>query len=301
VTSGASGTGSGTVNFSVAVNPNITPRSATITVVDQVFTVNQAAAPCTFAILPTSQSFTASGGTGSVSVTSPTGCLWTAVSNDGFLTVTSGASGSGNGTVNYSVAAKGDIGSRMGTITIAGNTFTVTQSGVDCLSFVIMPTSQSFPIAGGTGSVSVTTGGGCPWSAASNSPFITITSGSTGTGNGTVNYSVAPNGPTSSPRSGTMTIAGQTFTVNQDGACPLSISPSGRTFASSGGTSTIAVTTDPTCTWTAVPNVPWLTITSGSSGTGNGTVRYSVAPNPTGVQRQGTINVSGQIHTVKEN
>src|SRR6185436_7756924 len=204
VTSGASGTGSGTVNFSVAVNNSTTPRSATITVVDQVFTVNLAGAPCAFSILPTSQGFTASGGTGSVAVTAQPGCMWTAVSNNGFITVTSGAAGSGNGTVNYSVASKGDIGSRMGTITIAGNTFTVTQSGVDCLTFVIMPTSQNFPISGGTGSVSVTTGGGCMWSAASNAGFITITSGSTGTGNGTVNYSVAANGPTSSPRSGTM-------------------------------------------------------------------------------------------------
>ena len=98
-----------------------------------------------------------------------------------------------------------------------------------------------------------------------------------------------------------MTIAGQTFTVNQDGACPLSISPSGRTFVAAGGTGTIAVTTDPTCMWTAVPNVVWITITSGSSGTGNGTVRYSVAPNGTGAQRQGTITVSGQVHTVKQN
>ncbi|HEV8483244.1 MAG TPA: BACON domain-containing carbohydrate-binding protein [Blastocatellia bacterium] len=301
ITSGASGTGNGTVNFSVAANPNITPRSATITVVDQVFTVNQAAAPCTFAILPTSQTFTATGGTGSVGVTAPTGCLWMAVSNDGFITVTSGASGNGNGTVNYSVAAKGDVGSRMGTITIAGNTFTVTQSGVDCLTFTIMPTSQNFPIAGGTGSVSVTTGGGCPWMAVSNAGFITITSGSSGSGNGTVNYSVAANGPSSSPRSGTMTIAGQTFTVNQDGACPLSISPSGRTFLAAGGTGDITVTTDPTCMWTAVKDVVWITITSGSSGTGNGTVKYSVAPNGSGVQRIGTVTVSGKVHTVKQN
>ncbi len=301
ITSGAAGTGNGTVNFSVAANASTIARSATITVVDQVFTVNQAGAPCAFSILPTSQSFTASGGTGSVAVTAQPGCAWTAMSNNAFITVTSGASGTGNGTVNYSVAAKGDIGSRMGTITIAGNTFTVTQSGVDCLTFTIMPTSQSFPIAGGTGSVSVTTGGGCMWTAASNAAFIMITSGSSGTGNGTVNYSVAANPPSSSPRSGTLTIAGQTFTVNQDGSCPLAISPSGRAFNAPGGTGDIAVTTDPTCTWTAVPNVVWLTITSGSSGTGNGTVRYSVAPNGTGVQRIGTITVSGQVHTVKQN
>jgi hypothetical protein len=56
----------------------------------------------------------------------------------------------------------------------------------------------------------------CPWTAVSNSPFLTILSGSSGSGNGAVNYSVAANpGP---QRTGTMTVAGLTFTVNQAGS-----------------------------------------------------------------------------------
>lgn len=84
---------------------------------------------CTFSISPTSASFSSSGGTGSVSVTAGTGCAWTAVSNATFITITSGSSGSGNGTVNYSVASNSSTSSRTGTMTIAGQTFTVTQSG----------------------------------------------------------------------------------------------------------------------------------------------------------------------------
>ena len=84
---------------------------------------------CTFSISPTSASQPAGGGTGSVSVTAAAGCGWTAVSNATFITITSGASGSGNGTVNYSVAANTGTGSRTGTMTIAGQTFTVTQAG----------------------------------------------------------------------------------------------------------------------------------------------------------------------------
>ena len=102
VTSGASGTGNGTVNFSVAVNNSTTPRSATITVVNQVFTVNQGG--CAYAIAPPNQSFTETGGTGSIAVTTTSTCPWTAVSSAAFVTVTSGASGTGNGTVNFSVA-----------------------------------------------------------------------------------------------------------------------------------------------------------------------------------------------------
>jgi hypothetical protein len=84
---------------------------------------------CTFSISPTSASFAAAGGTGSVTVTAGAGCAWTAVSNASFITITSGASGSGNGTVNYSVAANTGSASRNGTMTIASQTFTVTQAG----------------------------------------------------------------------------------------------------------------------------------------------------------------------------
>jgi len=94
----------------------------------------------------------------------------------------------------------------------------VLQVRVTC-TYSIFPTSQSFASAGGSGSVNVTAPSGCPWTATSNASWITITSGSSGNGNGTVNYSVASN-PSTTPRTGTMTIAGQTFTVTQDGTPP---------------------------------------------------------------------------------
>ena len=64
-----------------------------------------------------------------MTVTAGTGCAWTAVSNATFITITSGSSGSGNGSVGYSVAANTGSTSRNGTMTIAGQTFTVTQAG----------------------------------------------------------------------------------------------------------------------------------------------------------------------------
>lgn len=81
---------------------------------------------CIYAINPVSQSFLASGGTGSVTVNSDPGCPWTAVSNDSFITINSGASGTGTGTVGYTVAANSGA-ARVGTMTIAGQSFTVTQ------------------------------------------------------------------------------------------------------------------------------------------------------------------------------
>ncbi len=83
--------------------------------------------PCSYAIAPATRSFTSAGGNGSSSITTATGCAWTATSNDNWLTINAGSSsGSGNGTVNFAVAANTGA-SRNGTLTIAGKTFTVTQ------------------------------------------------------------------------------------------------------------------------------------------------------------------------------
>jgi hypothetical protein len=46
--------------------------------------------------------------------------------------------------------------------------------------------------------------------------------------------------------------------------------------------------------------VNWITITSDNSGSGNGTVTYTVASKAAGPARKGTINVSGQVFTVKQ-
>ena len=176
-------------------------------------------AQCSFSINPTSQNFTAAGGSGSVNVTTAGGCDWTATSGNSFITITSPANGSGNGTVSFSVAANSGP-ARSGTMTVAGQTFTVTQDS-GC-AFSINPVSQNFTAAGGSGSVSVTTAGGCDWTATSNDSFITITSGASGSGNGTVNYSVAAN--SGAARAGTLTVAGLTFTVSQDAASAVAIS-----------------------------------------------------------------------------
>ena len=92
----------------------------------QSFTVEM----CTYSISPTSKSFDKSGGSGTVNVTTQDGCTWDAISNKGWITITGGSSGTGSGTVNYSVSANGSTSQRTGTMTIAGETFTVTQSSI---------------------------------------------------------------------------------------------------------------------------------------------------------------------------
>ncbi len=82
-------------------------------------------------------------------------------------------------------------------------------------SYSLAPTSMSALFGGGTGSFDINAGGtDCPYTAVSNSSFITITGGASGNGSGTVSFSVAANN-VSAPRTGTITAGGQTFTVNQ--------------------------------------------------------------------------------------
>ncbi|UXI65830.1 pre-peptidase C-terminal domain-containing protein [Tahibacter amnicola] len=87
--------------------------------------------------------------------------------------------------------------------------------GTGCTS-TIAPTSANVAAGAGTGSVNITmSASNCSWTAASNTSWITITSGGGPfTGNGSTTYSVAANG-SSSARTGTLTIAGKTFTVTQ--------------------------------------------------------------------------------------
>ena len=74
-------------------------------------------------------SFGSGGGTGTVTVTATAACSWTATSNSAFVTITSGSSGTGNGTVSFSVAANSSSSSRTGSLTVAGQTITITQAG----------------------------------------------------------------------------------------------------------------------------------------------------------------------------
>jgi hypothetical protein len=129
VTAGASGSGSGTVSYTVAGNSSAAARTGTLTIAGQTVTVNQAGQTCSFTVSPTSVSPTAAGGAQSATVTAPAGCSWTAVSNTAWISVTAGGTGSGNGTVSYTVDANGSTASRTGTLTIANQTVTVTQQG----------------------------------------------------------------------------------------------------------------------------------------------------------------------------
>lgn len=88
------------------------------------------------------------------------------------------------------------------------------------------------------------------------------------------------------------------YTLTTATTCTGTISPTSKTVAATTSTGTVAVTA--TCAWTAVTNSTWITLTSGASGTGNGTVGYSVAANTTTAARAGTLTIAGQTFTVNQ-
>lgn len=214
VTSGVSGTGPGTVNYSVAANTATTARSGAIAIAGLSLAVTQAAAAPQISLKPSSASFTPAAGTGTIAVTSTsTTAGWTAVSNSNWLTVTSGASGVGSKAVGYAVAANPAAAVRTGTVTIGGATFTVTQGGVPC-TYSLGVASQTPNATGLLLSFPVTAPSGCSWTATSNASWLTVTSGASGSGNGVAGYKMLAN-TTGVVRTATATIAGIAVTIKE--------------------------------------------------------------------------------------
>jgi glucose/arabinose dehydrogenase len=168
-------------------------------------------------------------------------------------------------------------------------------------SYSISPANQIFSLSGGEGTLTLTTAGTCGWLAVANVDWITLES-ATGVGNNTLSFLVRDN-PSSTPRTGLIHVAGQTFTVIQNGTmsagCSFELTPASQSFSNAGGNGTITVTTGSQCAWDATPSASWITITSGNIGTGNGTVNFSVAPN-TGPPRKGTISIGKQLFKIKQ-
>jgi hypothetical protein len=299
------------LSYSVAGQTATTSRAGTLTVAGTTVTITQAAAtaaPCTFTVAPTSPTFTAVGGPGQVTVTaSASTCAWTAASGDAWIAITGSAGGTGSGTLGYTVASQLALTSRAGTLIVAGTTVTVTQAAATPLpcTFTVAPTAASFTAAGGPGQVAVTASAPtCAWTGASGDAWIGITGTAGGTGSGPLSYTVASQTATTR-RTGTLTVAGTTVTIDQAAAappppCSFTVAPTALTVPLLGATGReIQVTTRSDCTWTAVSNDNWITIASGASGTGDGTVRINVGLTLL-TSRSGTLTVAGQTVTVSQ-
>jgi hypothetical protein len=111
---------------------------------------------CSYAILPSSASFSTSGGSGSVNVTTQAGCNWGTSASIPWITVSSG-SGIGNGTMSYTVSPNTGT-TRTAGLTIAGNVFTVTEAGIT--TYLITASAGEGGSISPSGQISVQQGAG---------------------------------------------------------------------------------------------------------------------------------------------
>jgi hypothetical protein len=202
----------------------------------------------------------------------------------------------------HSIAAFGeDEDGELYVVGLGGTVHRLADTSPPSCAYVVTPAERSFPAGSTSASVTVTAGEGCPWTASESANWITIRSGETGTGSGTVSYRVAENG-TTAPRTAALTVAGQSHTVTQAGVAPTcrySVSATPRRFPAAGGTGTVAVTVSPGCLWTAVSKATWIIITDSASGSGSGTIHFSVTAN-TGGSRSGKITIGGKSVDIRQ-
>jgi hypothetical protein len=270
--------------------------------------------PCAYTLQPSATAIAANGGDGSFAVQARSDCAWTASTATDWIVVTAGTTGSGDGTVSFRAAPNTATTSRTGTITVADQVFTITQSGesVAC-NYSVSPVQLSTCMPAGSALFRVTTTSGCTWTVNTGVPWLDVTTGSSGSG--TQDVSVAFTANYDAPREGVVEVRwpsptqGQNVRLAQAG-CHYSVIPAVLTAPAAGATATFNVLqqSDPTacggpeqdaCIWTAQSDVPWITVTTPMPQRGDRPVSITIAPNA-GPARTGTVRVRSQVVTVTQ-
>lgn len=229
--SSGNGSGNGTVSYEVARNLDVVARTATITVANKAFTVRQSGdiGGCQYSVAPVDLSSCMSAGSVTANVITQAGCSWTVAPSSSWITLPSGASGTGPGAItiafseNYDAPRDGIVMVRWPTPT-AGQNIRLAQAG--CL-YAVSRSSFSFTAAATSSTFDViqqsqpnACGGAtqdrCIWSAASDVSWITVTSTMPRAGDNPVNFTVAAN-DSSVPRVGRITVRNKTVTITQAG------------------------------------------------------------------------------------
>jgi uncharacterized protein (TIGR03437 family) len=195
--------------FSDNVGENVDQGSAYVFVrpACQTITLDPASLPDGVVSASYSQTVTASGGSGPYQFSLSDGALppGLTLAQNGQISGTPTTAGTYSFTITATILSSLCPGSRSYTLTVTGDS---------ACNFSVAPSNHAFPSGGGKGVVSVNAADGCAWTAVSNDPWITITSGANGNGNGEVNFAVS-NNPNAGSRRGTLTIAGHKVTVVQ--------------------------------------------------------------------------------------
>jgi hypothetical protein len=320
--SATGGQGPATVNYSVLPNPTYEPRRSRVVVAEHALDVTQAATPapepepepeppppaaptptpapgpaCSFVVSPLRLDAAAGGERVSIEVAGANGCTWNARSGAPWIAIASGATGTATGSVRVSVGSNAGS-ARTGTLTVAGHTVTIAQAAAASCSYRLPQTNRSVGREPEEFTVAVDATSGCGWTAASSDSWITVGDGGTGSGSGSFRLSAARN--TGGPRTGTVRVATETFTVQQAaGACTYAIKPTYYNAGRGPDTILIDVTADNGCAWTTRTSADWVTVDAGRSGSGNGTVRLVIPANTAGA-RTAIVTIAGHEFTLRQ-
>ena len=166
--------------------------------------------PCSFGLTTSSIQAPGAGGSFNIGVQTAAFCTWSVSGLPDWITVGGASSATGPANVTLIVAAASGA-PRSANVSVAGITVTVSE-GANC-TYSINPGGQGFTAAGGSGTVAITAPAGCAWTAANSLPFVSYSGATSGSGNGVVSFTVAAN--QGADRSGTFTVAGLSFGVEQ--------------------------------------------------------------------------------------
>jgi uncharacterized protein (TIGR03437 family) len=175
---------------------------------------------CATTISPATVQPASTGGPATANVTAPSSCAWTATSNVSWITFTGSTSGTGNGTINYTVAANSLSQTRFGRVTAGGMSLGVVQAEAPGSITAIAANSVTFPATGGSGQLAVTVStADYAWGVPFDWNWVQVTS-ATGVGSGTLIYVVGEN--TGPARSVTIPVGNFSYVINQAAGSPAS-------------------------------------------------------------------------------
>lgn len=312
VVSTGSGKGGDALSLRVSENASYQRREGTVTIGTETLTITQLGRTSLVFRLDRSEFATgADGATGErAAVTATQDLGWSAAANVPWIEFYPGfAAGAGAGSIAYKVSPNPTLYPRSGTITVTAVDSSVAPKRIEVSQEAAMATltmdGYVFEAGGESASVGVATGSIVGWTVINTNSWLTI-AGQPAAGPADLRITAVANA-TVYPRSGVIRIADHDFRVTQKGR-GVSVDYEAKLFDTDGktvgsaGENVIHVSAESDVAWIAEADDPtWIIVYSGASGTGNGTVKYMVAPYVgDGTIRRGTIRIGDKSVTISQ-
>ena len=296
------GTGNGNIRYSVEPNLTLVERTGRVTVTPEdesgvaakTHTVIQSAAQSSLSAI--GYEFEAEGGRCGVDVGVDDTVQWNISESLDWLTVDGSASRTGPGTVMLRVQTNDTVYSRSGIVMIAGKQFRVSQKawGVE-----LGDDTKLFGTDGGMDTVSIHPENNASWTASTSHDWIRIIKGDSGTGDGEIEYIVAPFAD-EGVRMGWISVGDRKLYIAQR-TCDVSIEPNGTIVKGGADIGDIKVSM-PIGNWAVGVTESWISWVYCwyDEHDGCGVVSFYYMPNDTGKTRVGKIVVAGEVYTLTQ-